>query len=146
MGHALAGMVRGDSGGKKGIAPAGQRVDQLYAAREKSSDDREFPFSVNTYQTKLHLFIAECALSGVARRRSLASDYPVARPMSSPAARPRRPTPRGANTSIAVCGRFFSTSSAGTAKKTPGATGKKQSIPRVDKAWRRISWSFMLPG
>ena len=39
----------------------GRRVDQLYAAGEKSSGDREFLFSVNSYHMKLHLRIAECA-------------------------------------------------------------------------------------
>lgn len=39
----------------------GRRVDQFYAACEKSSNDREFLFSVNTYHMKLHLRIAECA-------------------------------------------------------------------------------------
>ena len=73
----------------------GRRVDQLYAAGEKSADDREFLFSVNTYHMKLHLRIAECARCPALRdaiekeqvlifnwlydtavqRRSLASDY-----------------------------------------------------------------------
>jgi DNA-binding GntR family transcriptional regulator len=39
----------------------GHRVDQLYAACEKSSDDRDCLFSANTYHMKLHLRIAECA-------------------------------------------------------------------------------------
>ncbi len=82
---------------KKELRQMGQRVDQLYAACEKSSGDREFLFSVNTYHTKLHLFIAECArcpvlrdaiekeqvlifnwlYDTVAQRRSLAADYHV---------------------------------------------------------------------
>ena len=45
---------------KKELRAMGQRVDQLYAACEKSSD-REFLFSVNTYHMNLHLHIAECA-------------------------------------------------------------------------------------
>lgn len=39
----------------------GQRVDQLYAACESSSSDKEFLFFVNSYHMKLHLFIAEGA-------------------------------------------------------------------------------------
>lgn len=46
---------------KAELREMGRRVDQLYAACEKSADDREFLFSVNTYHMKLHLFIAECA-------------------------------------------------------------------------------------
>jgi DNA-binding GntR family transcriptional regulator len=46
---------------KKELQQMGRRVDQLYAASEKSSGDREFLFSVNTYHMKLHLRIAECA-------------------------------------------------------------------------------------
>lgn len=46
---------------KKELRQMGRRVDQLYAACEKSADDREFLFSVNTYHMKLHLHIAECA-------------------------------------------------------------------------------------
>ena len=73
----------------------GRRVDQLYAACEKSAGDRDFLFSVNTYHMKLHLRIAECARCPALRdaiekeqvlifnwlyetavdRRSLASDY-----------------------------------------------------------------------
>jgi DNA-binding GntR family transcriptional regulator len=80
---------------KKELRAMGRRVDQLYAACEKSSDDREFLFSVNTYHLKLHLHIAECARCPALRdaiekeqvlifnwlydtavqRRSLASDY-----------------------------------------------------------------------
>lgn len=39
----------------------GRRVDQLYAASEGNSTDREFLFSVNTYHMSLHLRIADCA-------------------------------------------------------------------------------------
>jgi DNA-binding GntR family transcriptional regulator len=46
---------------KKELCQMGRHVDQLYAAWEKSPDDREFLFSVNTYHMKLHLRIAECA-------------------------------------------------------------------------------------
>lgn len=46
---------------KKALQQMGRRVDQLYTAGEKSSDDREFLFSVNNYHMKLHLHIAECA-------------------------------------------------------------------------------------
>lgn len=46
---------------KKELRQMGRRVDQLYAAGEKSSGDREFLFSVNTYHMELHLRIAECA-------------------------------------------------------------------------------------
>ncbi len=46
---------------KRELRQMGRRVDQLYAACEKSSDDREFLFSVNTYHMKLHLHIAVCA-------------------------------------------------------------------------------------
>lgn len=46
---------------KQELQQMGRRVDQLYAAGEKSSGDREFLFSVNTYHMKLHLRIAECA-------------------------------------------------------------------------------------
>src|ERR1019366_5696312 len=80
---------------KKELRQMGRQVDQLYAACEKSSDDREFLFSVNTYHMKLHLHIAECARCPALRdaiekeqvlifnwlydtaveRRSLASDY-----------------------------------------------------------------------
>lgn len=80
---------------KTELRQMGRRVDQLYAAGEKSSDDREFLFSVNTYHMKLHLHIAECARCPALRdaiekeqvlifnwlydtavqRRSLASDY-----------------------------------------------------------------------
>ena len=80
---------------KKELRQMGSRVDQLYAAGEKSSDDREFLFSVNTYHMKLHLHIAECARCPALRdaiekeqvlifnwlydtavqRRSLGSDY-----------------------------------------------------------------------
>src|ERR1035437_7780624 len=80
---------------KKELRQMGRRVDQLYAACEKSSDDREFLFSVNTYHMELHLHIAECARCPALRdaiekeqvlifnwlydtaveRRSLASDY-----------------------------------------------------------------------
>lgn len=80
---------------KKELREMGRRVDQLYAACEKSSDDREFLFSVNSYHMKLHLHIAECARCPALRdaiekeqvlifnwlydtavqRRSLASDY-----------------------------------------------------------------------
>ncbi len=80
---------------KKELCEMGRRVDQLYAAGEKSADDREFLFSVNTYHMKLHLHIAECARCPALRdaiekeqvlifnwlfdtavqRRSLASDY-----------------------------------------------------------------------
>ena len=80
---------------KKELRAMGRRVDQLYAAGEKSADDREFLFSVNTYHMKLHLRIAECARCPALRdaiekeqvlifnwlydtavqRRSLAADY-----------------------------------------------------------------------
>ncbi|MES2920813.1 MAG: GntR family transcriptional regulator [Verrucomicrobiota bacterium] len=46
---------------KKELSQMGRRVDQLYAACEESSDDREFLFSVNSYHMKLHLHIAACA-------------------------------------------------------------------------------------
>ncbi len=46
---------------KQELRRMGRRVDQLYAACEKSSDDRGFLFSVNTCHMKLHLRIAECA-------------------------------------------------------------------------------------
>ena len=46
---------------KKDLRQIGRRVDQLYAACETNSYDREFLFSVNTYHMKLHLRIAECA-------------------------------------------------------------------------------------
>ena len=52
---------RATAADKKELRQMGQRVDQLYAACEKSSDYREFLFSVNTYHMKLHLYIAECA-------------------------------------------------------------------------------------
>ena len=80
---------------KEELRKMGRHVDQLYAAGEKSSDDREFLFSVNTYHMKLHLRIAECARCPALRdaiekeqvlifnwlydtaveRRTLASDY-----------------------------------------------------------------------
>jgi DNA-binding GntR family transcriptional regulator len=80
---------------KSELRRMGRRVDQLYAASEKSQADREFSFSVNTYHLKLHLHIAECARCPVLRdaiereqvlifnwlydtavqRRSLGSDY-----------------------------------------------------------------------
>ena len=80
---------------KKELRQMGRRVDQLYAAGENSSGDREFLFSVNTYHMKLHLRIAECARCPALRdaiekeqvlifnwlydtavqRQSLASDY-----------------------------------------------------------------------
>jgi DNA-binding GntR family transcriptional regulator len=80
---------------KRELRQMGRRVDQLYAACEKSSDDREFLFSVNTYHMKLHLHIAVCARCPALRdaiekeqvlvfnwlyetavkRRTLASDY-----------------------------------------------------------------------
>lgn len=80
---------------KKELQQMGRRVDQLYAAGEKSSGDREFLFSVNTYHMKLHLRIAECArcpalrdaiekeqvlifnwlFDTAAERRKLGSDY-----------------------------------------------------------------------
>ena len=80
---------------KKELQQMGRRVDQLYAAAEKSSGDREFLFSVNTYHIKLHLRIAEGARCPALRdaiekeqvlifnwlyetaveRRTLASDY-----------------------------------------------------------------------
>jgi DNA-binding GntR family transcriptional regulator len=80
---------------KKELRQMGRRVDQLYAACEKSSGDREFLFSVNSYHMKLHLHIADCARCPALRdaiekeqvlifnwlydtavqRRSLASDY-----------------------------------------------------------------------
>ena len=80
---------------KKELRQMGRQVDQLYAAGEKCSGDREFLFSVNTYHMKLHLRIAECARCPALRdaiekeqvlifnwlydtavqRRSLASDY-----------------------------------------------------------------------
>jgi len=46
---------------KKELRQMGRQVDQLYAACEKNSSDRDFLFSVNTYHMKLHLRIAECA-------------------------------------------------------------------------------------
>jgi GntR family transcriptional regulator, rspAB operon transcriptional repressor len=46
---------------KEELRKMGRRVDQLYAASEESSGDREFLFSVNSYHMKLHLYIAECA-------------------------------------------------------------------------------------
>lgn len=46
---------------KKELREMGRRVDQLYAACEKSSSDRDFLFSVNSYHMKLHLHIAEGA-------------------------------------------------------------------------------------
>lgn len=46
---------------KEELRQMGRRVDQLYAASESSSDDREFLFSVNSYHMNLHLRIAECA-------------------------------------------------------------------------------------
>jgi DNA-binding GntR family transcriptional regulator len=46
---------------KKELQQMGRRVDQLYAAGEKSSGDREFLFAINSYHMKLHLRIAECA-------------------------------------------------------------------------------------
>ncbi len=80
---------------KKELRQMGRRVDQLYAACEKSAEDREFLFSVNTCHMKLHLHIAECARCPALRdaiekeqvlifnwlydtavaRRTLASDY-----------------------------------------------------------------------
>jgi GntR family transcriptional regulator, rspAB operon transcriptional repressor len=39
----------------------GRRVDQLYAACESNSGDRDFLFSVNSYHMKMHLRIADCA-------------------------------------------------------------------------------------
>jgi DNA-binding GntR family transcriptional regulator len=80
---------------KNELRAMGTRVDQLYAACEKSSDDSESLFSVNTYHMKLHLHIAECARCPALRdaiekeqvlifnwlydtavnRRSLASNY-----------------------------------------------------------------------
>ena len=53
--------VRATAAEKKELRQMGRRVDQLYAACEKSLGDREFLFSVNTYHMKLHLRIAECA-------------------------------------------------------------------------------------
>ena len=52
--------VRASRSEKKELQRMGRRVDQLYAASEKSSD-RDFLFSVNTYHMKLHLRIAEGA-------------------------------------------------------------------------------------
>jgi GntR family transcriptional regulator, rspAB operon transcriptional repressor len=46
---------------KKELQQMGRQVDQLYAACEKTSNDRDFLFSVNTCHMKLHLRIAECA-------------------------------------------------------------------------------------
>jgi GntR family transcriptional regulator, rspAB operon transcriptional repressor len=46
---------------KEEICRMGRRVDQLYAASEEGSSDKEFLFSVNSYHMKLHLYIAECA-------------------------------------------------------------------------------------
>jgi DNA-binding GntR family transcriptional regulator len=46
---------------KRELKQMGRKVDQLYAAFESNSADREFLFSVNTYHMKLHLRIAECA-------------------------------------------------------------------------------------
>jgi DNA-binding GntR family transcriptional regulator len=80
---------------KKELRQMGRQVDQLYAACEKNSSDRDFLFSVNTYHMKLHLRIAECARCPALRdaiekeqvlifnwlyetavkRRTLASDY-----------------------------------------------------------------------
>jgi GntR family transcriptional regulator, rspAB operon transcriptional repressor len=45
----------------------GRRVDQLYAASDEGSCDRDFLFSVNSYHMKLHLFIADCARSPALR-------------------------------------------------------------------------------
>ena len=73
----------------------GQHVDQLYAACEEGSVDRDFLFSVNTRHMEFHLRIADCARSPALRdaiekeqvlifnwlydtavqRRTLASDY-----------------------------------------------------------------------
>lgn len=80
---------------KNELRQMGRQVDQLYAACEKNSNDRDFLFSVNTYHMKLHLRIAECARCPALRdaiekeqvlifnwlfetaveRRTLASDY-----------------------------------------------------------------------
>jgi len=80
---------------KRELRQMGRRVDQLYGAFEKSAEDREFLFSVNTYHMRLHLHIAECARCPALRdaiekeqvlifnwlydtavqRRSLASNY-----------------------------------------------------------------------
>jgi DNA-binding GntR family transcriptional regulator len=46
---------------KEELRQMGRRVDQLYAACEQSSGDRDLLFTVNTYHMKLHLRIAECA-------------------------------------------------------------------------------------
>jgi len=52
---------------KNELQQMGRRVDQLYAASESHSADRDFLFSVNTYHMKLHLRIAECARSQALR-------------------------------------------------------------------------------
>jgi GntR family transcriptional regulator, rspAB operon transcriptional repressor len=53
--------LRATDAEKKELQQMGHRLDQLYAASETVSGDREFLFSVNTYHMKLHLRIAECA-------------------------------------------------------------------------------------
>ena len=53
--------ARATAAEKTELRQMGLRVDQLYAAGEKSSEDRDFLFSVNSYHMKLHLHIAECA-------------------------------------------------------------------------------------
>lgn len=52
---------RATSEEKQELRQMGRKVDQLYAAFESDSVDRDFLFSVNTYHMKLHLRIAECA-------------------------------------------------------------------------------------
>jgi DNA-binding GntR family transcriptional regulator len=88
-------VERATAAEKRELRQMGRRVDQLYAAFEKSAEDREFLFSVNTYHMRLHLHIAECARCPALRnaiekkqvlifnwlydtavqRRSLASNY-----------------------------------------------------------------------
>lgn len=80
---------------KKELRQMGRQVDQLYAASEKNTGDRDFLFTVNSYHMKLHLRIAECArcpalrdaiekeqvlifnwlFDTAANRRELGSDY-----------------------------------------------------------------------
>jgi len=43
-------VERATAAEKRELRQMGRRVDQLYAAFEKSAEDREFLFSVNTYQ------------------------------------------------------------------------------------------------
>lgn len=52
---------RATSEEKEELARLGVHMDQLYAACETETVDRDFLFSVNTYHMGLHLRIAECA-------------------------------------------------------------------------------------